>query len=378
MSPEITPRVLVADDQAHVLMALRLLLRQEGFEADTAGSVDEIRDRLQGAPYDLLLMDLNYDRDTTSGCEGLDLLREVHQRDPLLPVVVMTGWGSIDTAVEAMRRGARTFVQKPWENAALSRTLRREVEQGRAARRAHGHTAREQEEARAIQRALLPAPLAALPGCDIAARWSPASAFGGDFYDVIRLDRQRVAISIGDVCGKGLPAALLMAHVQASTRAFAAADASPAAVARRINRELAARADLGRFVTFFYAVYDCSTRVLSYTNAGHNPPALVRPDGSVTRLTAGGMVLGPFEGSRYEEGAVSLGAGDRIVLFTDGMIDPADLRDQEFGDERLVDLVVRRRSQPAPAIADAALDEVMTFAGGRLEDDATVVAIAIG
>jgi sigma-B regulation protein RsbU (phosphoserine phosphatase) len=378
VSRESTPRVLVADDHAHVLMALSLLLRGEGFEADTAESVQEIRDRLHSAPYDLLLMDLNYDRDTTSGREGLDLLREVHERDPLLPVVVMTGWGSIDTAVEAMRRGARTFVQKPWENAALSDTLRREVAQGRAARDAHAHASRELDDARAIQRALLPAPQAALPGCDIAARWRPASDFGGDFYDVIRLDRQRVAISIGDVCGKGLPAALVMANVQAATRAFAAADPSPRTVAARINRELTTGADLGRFVTFFYAVYDGATGTLTYTNAGHNPPVLVRPDASVARLTAGGMVLGAFPNVEYEDLAVPVGAGDRIVLFTDGLIDPADLQDQEFGDERLVDLVVRRRDQPPSAIADAALDAVVAFAEGRLEDDATVLAVAIG
>ena len=108
------PRVLVADDQPDVIAALRLLLRGAGLDADAASSIQDVRDRLNDRAYDLLLMDLNYARDTTSGAEGLDLLTEVHARDRHLPIVVMTGWGSIDTAVEAMRRGARAFVPKPW------------------------------------------------------------------------------------------------------------------------------------------------------------------------------------------------------------------------------------------------------------------------
>ena len=377
MPKESRPRVLVADDQADVLVALRLLLRDERFDADTAASVQEIRAKLDAASYDLLLMDLNYARDTTSGREGLELLRQVHERDPLLPVVVMTGWATIDTAVEAMRRGARTFVHKPWENAALCRTLRREVEHGRATRRARRTAEREQQDAQATQRALLPGCAPALPGCEIAARWSPASAFGGDFYDAVRLEDGRLAVSLGDVCGKGLPAALLMANVQASTRAFAAADPSPASVAARINRELSANAELGRLVTFFYAVYDVRTRGLTFTNAGHNPPILARPDGSIARLTGGGMVLGAFGTATYEEHAIALGAGDRLVLFTDGMTDPAEADDQEFGDDRLVAAVVSRRAAPASSIADGIFDDVTRFAGGRLDDDATVVVMAI-
>jgi sigma-B regulation protein RsbU (phosphoserine phosphatase) len=377
MQPRSAPRVLVADDQADVLIALRLLLKEEQVDADTAGSVQEIRTKLETLPYDLLLMDLNYARDTTSGREGLDLLAQVHERDPLLPVVVMTGWGSIETAVEAMRRGARTFVLKPWENVDLSNTLRREIEHGRAARRTERSASRAREEAQAIQRALLPACSTTLPGCEIAARWSPASAFAGDFYDAVRLDEGRVAVSVGDVCGKGLPAALLMANVQASVRAFAAADPSPRRVAARVNRELTANAGLGRFVTFFYAVYDAGTRRLAFTNAGHNPPVLVRLDGSIARLTGGDMVLGAFQTATYDEHAIALGPGDRLVLFTDGVTDAADAGDREFGDDRLVDAIVRRRAASASQIANGLFDEVVRFSEGRLDDDATVVVVAV-
>ena len=378
MPQDSPPRVLVADDQTDVLAALRLLLKEEQFDADTARSVQEVRAKLDAAPYDLLLMDLNYARDTTSGREGLELLGQVHERDPLLPVVVMTGWGSIETAVEAMRRGARTFVHKPWENAHLSAVLRREVEHGRAARRAQRSVARERDEAQAIQRALLPACHPAFAGCEIAARWSPASAFGGDFYDTVKLADGRLAMSVGDVCGKGLPAALLMANVQASARAFAAADPSPRTVATRINRELATNPRLERFVTFFYCVYDERSASLTFTNAGHNPPVLAHPDGSIAELTGSGMLLGAFDTACYDEDTIALGAGDRLVVVTDGVTEATDADGQPFGDERLVDAVVRWRAAPASAIADGIFGEVTRFAGGRLDDDATVLVFAVG
>src|SRR5664279_794965 len=117
MSP--SPRILVADDQTDILQALRLLLVDSGFEIDLVNSVGGVLERLSGEPYDLLLMDLNYTRDTTSGREGLELLDRVRLRDAGLPIVVMTGWGSIETAVEAMRRGAKSFVQKPWDDTTL-------------------------------------------------------------------------------------------------------------------------------------------------------------------------------------------------------------------------------------------------------------------
>src|SRR2546426_12108578 len=113
------PRVLIADDQPDVLEALRLLLKGEGFQTETASSPAGITAALESSDYDALLMDLNYTRDTTSGKEGLDLLARIAALDSSLPVIVMTAWGTVDLAVEAMRRGARDFIQKPWENARL-------------------------------------------------------------------------------------------------------------------------------------------------------------------------------------------------------------------------------------------------------------------
>ena len=129
------PRVLVADDQADVRESLRLLLKSEGFAVDAAATPAAALAAVEAAPPDLVLMDMNYARDTTSGREGLDLLERLQRAEPGLPVVVMTAWGSIELAVEAMRRGARDFVQKPWENARLLATLRTQIELSSALRR---------------------------------------------------------------------------------------------------------------------------------------------------------------------------------------------------------------------------------------------------
>jgi sigma-B regulation protein RsbU (phosphoserine phosphatase) len=373
----ISRRVLIADDQPDVVAALRLLLRGAGFDTDAACSVQEVRDRLSAKEYDLLLMDLNYARDTTSGREGLDLLSEVHERDRLLPIIVMTGWGSIETAVEAMRRGARTFVHKPWENASLRATVTRELDEARARREADASRSRELEHAQRIQRALLPSPLPEVDGCDMAAMWKPAAAFGGDCYDMLRFSNTRLGLSIADVAGKGLPAALLMANLQASVRAFGIDEARPDAVTRQVNRALCRHTPLDRFVTFFYATIDTSTHMLTCSNAGHNPPILVRADGSVWRPASDGMVLGVLEHNVYSQTEIPLRPGDRLVLFTDGITEAGSHEGREFGDDRLVELVVANRHLPAAALLDSVFTEVSTFTRGVFADDATLIVMGV-
>jgi DNA-binding NtrC family response regulator len=130
-----SPRVLIADDQPDVLEALRLLLKGEGYQIESATSTSGVSDALDAREFDAILMDLNYTRDTTSGAEGLELVSRIHAVDAMLPVIVMTAWGSIELAVEAMRRGARDFVQKPWENPRLLSIVRTQVELGRSLRK---------------------------------------------------------------------------------------------------------------------------------------------------------------------------------------------------------------------------------------------------
>src|SRR5882762_4823875 len=172
------PRTLIADDQPDVLVALRLLLKGAGYQTEAADSPTAVLDAIKQHKFDLVLMDLNYARDTTSGTEGLDLISRIQALDSEVPIVVMTAWGTIDLAVESMRRGVRDFVQKPWENSHLLRKLRTEIEQGQARRRQHGREAEsricdrrlrlELEEAREIQQGLLPRRMPSLRGFTLA------------------------------------------------------------------------------------------------------------------------------------------------------------------------------------------------------------------
>src|SRR5579885_3483001 len=175
------PRTLIADDQPHVLEALRLLLKSEGYQTEAVTSPRAVLDRLASNQYDLVLMDLNYALDTSSGQEGLDLLSRVQRLDSTLPVVVMTAWGSIPLAVEAMRRGARDFVEKPWENSDLLTTLRQQLESRRAEEDQTASAAGELAEALATQRGLLPRQIPQVEGCEVAVTWEPASGVGGDY-----------------------------------------------------------------------------------------------------------------------------------------------------------------------------------------------------
>ena len=380
----VPPRILIADDQRDLLDALHLLLKAEGIAMDAVTSPEAVVDAVARATYDLLLMDLNYTGDTTSGREGIDLLARVQERDRLLPVVVMTGWGSVDIAVETMRRGVCDFVQKPWDNAQLLTTLRNEIEKGRTRRRTEALEARALDEARRIQRKLLPATLPQIHGCEIAASWQPAAGVGGDCFDAIAFGTSRLSLSIADVVGKGIPAALLMSNLQAAVRAFATETTTAGELCQQVNRILCGNIAEGRFISFFYCTVDTEQRTLTYANAGHYPPILIHADGSTERLSTGGPVLGPFAEAMYDERQIAIVSGDRLILFTDGItevrpagVEPDDPDHVEFGDDALVAAAVEYRACSAPILEARLTSAVSAYAGGTFQDDATLMILAV-
>lgn len=229
---------------------------------------------------------------------------------------------------------------------------------------------------RELQERLLPKAQAGIQGFDIAHVWRPARSVSGDYFDIIDLGQGKLAVCIGDVIGKGMPAALLMSNVQAAVKAVAAPDMPPSELCARVNRVLAGNLAAGNFVTFFYSIIDSRDKTLTYTNAGHSSPLLVRADGTVRRLESGGALLGVFKNWAFEQAEIRMEKGDRMVLFTDGITELKDDADEEFGEERLEQVLVRHRTSGAGELKDRVLDAVSEFSNGAFQDDVTLVVVA--
>ncbi len=238
----------------------------------------------------------------------------------------------------------------------------------------------EQEEelkrAREIQQALLPNTLPQISGAQIAAAWQPARAVGGDYFDVVKFDDRRIGICVGDVAGKGITAALLMANLQASFRALATTDTTPQSVCTRLNTFLCANTAPGKFVTFFYAVLDAEKRTLIYENAGHCPGILLRSDGTREALTGSGAVLGALAEWTYADHDVQLRPGDKLLLVTDGITEAENAKLEDFGDDRLL-AAAQAEHGSAAEIQRAIMQRVTAFCDGIFRDDATLLVTVV-
>lgn len=371
------PSVLVSEDHDDVLAAIGLLLKANGFDTEFVKSPVEALSALQSRSFDAVLLDLNYSRDTTSGAEGLELISRVQALDSTIPIIVMTAWGTIELAVEAMHRGACDFVQKPWDNARMLEVLHRQLERARKLRESRLHERLEMEEAAQVQRGLLPAQLAAPKGLSIAAATRAVRTVTGDYYDVIRLDEHQSAICIADVMGKGVGAALLMSHLQATLRMLAPQIADPAELCSRLNETLCANGVPGRFISFFYCIVDAKKMRMTYTNAGHFWPILARRNGDHERLKTDDAVLGTFWNWNYGQGETDLRSGDRLVLFTDGVTECADEEGNELGEDFLSCLIAENAQLSAQELKQLIMASADAHSRGALSDDATVVVAAV-
>jgi len=232
--------------------------------------------------------------------------------------------------------------------------------------------------AREIQRLFLPEEGVVLPGYDLAGLNLPSRAVSGDFYDYVPITDGQFGIMIGDVSGKGAPAALIMAGLRAALRAEIRNNYRIAVIMAKVNHLLWESTEPNRFATAVYGVLDLRRRRFTYSNAGHNPPMLLRRDGSVERLRAGGLILGPFPDSRYEEGQVDLAPGDVLVFYTDGVTEAMSPEGELFGAARMGQLVRERGGEPAAGICAAI--EAAVRAHARVEtlgDDLTLVVLRV-
>lgn len=360
-------RVLVGDDQPDVLEAARLLLKSGGHVAVTAGTPEAVLREARSQPFDLLLVDMNYARDTTSGGEGLDLLEGLRASGISAPVVVMTAWGSVDLAVQAMRRGATDFVEKPWDNARLLDTIDQHGAQARRART-------DIEIARTVQQKLLGRAGTAVRGLDYAGCCLPMGDVGGDYFDFLDTPDGELGIALADVSGKGIAAALLMAHVQAALRSRTDLAGSPAALAQSINRVFWESSPTEQYATLCYAVYDPLDRVLRYVNAGHSEPLVIRAEGSSETLDSTGPPVGLFATWSGEERSVRLGSGDRVVMLSDGVLEAGLSAGREFGHAGVARCCAANRGVSAQVLADRLLASAAHLCA---DDDMTAVVLSV-
>jgi phosphoserine phosphatase RsbU/P len=235
---------------------------------------------------------------------------------------------------------------------------------------------RDLEIARDIQRAMLPQEMVTGGGLEAYGFTRPANTVGGDFYDVLQMPDGRLVIALGDVSGKGSPAALLMALTLAILRTLVDEGLGPAALAQRLNVQVARHAPGSRFVTMFLAVFDPITGALHYVNAGQNPPILRRVNGALERLTSGGVALGMFDLSAYTAGDTWLAPGDVLVLYSDGITEAENKQGLFFDESGLEDVINRHWWEDAATLGKAIVTSVEGHATDtRLADDLTVLAI---
>ena len=362
-------KILVCDDQVDVIEALRLLLKGQGWQAVTADSPRALLEAARTDSFDLILTDLNYTRDTTSGQEGMDLLASLEEQGNTVPVIVMTAWGNVDLAVEAMRRGACDFVQKPWDNNRLLATIRKQAEPGRQRKS-------ELEIAANVQQKLFPRKLHRLSSLDYAGHCVPAREVGGDYYDFLEISDRKIGFVLGDVSGKGVPAALLMANLQACFRSQQPVSLeNPAQVLRAVNRHFFESTTADRYATLVFAAYDDATRTVRYVNCAHCPPLLLRASGELEKLGSTATMLGAFSRWDCVEAETVLRPGDTLLLYSDGVTEAGADSGDDFGEERLIHALRVNQRQPAQPMVEAIVHDVQEFSGSARSDDVTVVAL---
>jgi sigma-B regulation protein RsbU (phosphoserine phosphatase) len=235
----------------------------------------------------------------------------------------------------------------------------------------------ELDKAREIQQGLLPKKIPQVKGLEVAGTWQPARVVGGDYFDVLKFSESKIGVCIGDVVGKGISAALLMANLQASFRAFASEAVSPGALVSKLNEVISNNIAANKFVTFCYCMVDTTDNRLTYASAGHCPPILFHKSGEAVPLKEGGTPLGIFPDRKYEDAGLQLESGDRLVLYTDGLTEAMNSDEQEFGEQRLVELGSRNITLSASEMLAASKKEVVSFCNGSFQDDFTLVVVAV-
>jgi sigma-B regulation protein RsbU (phosphoserine phosphatase) len=363
-------RIIVIEDDPAIRRGLADNLRKQSYDVLTAADGAEGYRLVRENPPDLVILDL-----MLPGMNGHDVCRQIRSHGLATPILMLTAQSHETDRVDGFDAGADDYVTKPFSIRELLGRVRAIL------RRSDGRSdlanQKELDDARRIQQRLMPAEIPEIAGLQIAGSWRPARIVAGDYFDVFKLNDETVAVCIADVCGKGMPAAMMMSNLQAAVKTCASNGMRPLELCESVNRVICANMASQGFITFFYAQIDARYMRLTYCNAGHNSPMLVAAGSSVRRLDCGGGILGVLESWHYEEEVIPLASGDRLLLYTDGITESRKENGEEFGAERLAELLERSRDKNAAALAEAVVGAAAEFSNGQFDDDVTVVAVSV-
>ena len=381
-------KILSVDDEMDLELLLtqyfRRKIRKGEYEFVFAhNGLEALTMMVKHPDIEIILSDINMPE-----MDGLTLLAKVNEmRNPALKVIMVSAYGDMGNIRQAMNNGAFDFATKPIDLDDLSVTIEKAIEQiGYVHQMQKEHTQLESLKgdlavASEIQQAILPRVFPPFPEdadkLDIAASMTPAKDVGGDFYDFFRIDDDRIGFVIADVSGKGIPAAIFMAVSRTLIRATGVRGSNPADCITYSNKLLAAESVDCMFVTVFYGIFNMKTGEISYCNAGHNPPYVLKRNGQVEALPMSqDPMVGAIDGIDYHEASLQLDQGDALVMFTDGVTEAMNIQNEEFGEERLEDTLDEVALHNCQQIVDAIKADVAAFAGeAEQSDDITVLAL---
>lgn len=390
-------RVLVIDDSVPYLEFLRDCLKAEHYQVEISANPEEGLRRLSQTNFDCVLVD--FEMPAMEGPEVCRRIRQTARERSAEPVVVMhSSFEDKGHMTESFEAGADDYIAKSAdlavtkariqallrrkclleENRRIAEEIRQKELEALEERARRQMLDREIEIASEVQRRLFPQVLPECSTLEYAGRCRPARGVGGDYYDFLALPQGRLGISIGDISGKGVPAALLMATLQASVRgqAFMCGE-FVAELITNVNRLVYDASIDGQYATFFFGRYDPASRCLNYSNGGHNAPMLFR-DAKIIRLDKGGPPVGLFESSGYEEDSIQLLPGDLLVFFTDGISDAENPQGCDWSERELKNVVRTLAAKSPGEVIDTILSAADTFAAGAPQyDDMTVVAARV-
>lgn len=381
-------KILSVDDENDLELLLtqyfRRKIRKGEYEFSFAhNGLEALTMLLKNKDYDIILSDINMPE-----MDGLTLLTKINEmQNPALKCIMVSAYGDMGNIRQAMNNGAFDFATKPIDLDDLSLTIEKAIEQIRYIKTMQQeHSQLESIKgdlaiAREIQQAILPRIFPPFPEnaeqLDIAALMNAAKDVGGDFYDFFRIDDQRIGFVVADVSGKGVPAAIFMAVSRTLIRATGVRGVSPAECISYSNELLAQESANSMFVTAFYGIYNLTTGQVTYTNAGHNPPYLMKADGTILQLPfSSDLVVGAIDDFKYSEETLLLEHGDTLLLYTDGVTEAINSGDEEFGEQRLQALLAQLTSNSSQDIIGRIKACVSDFAGeAEQSDDITLLAI---